>query len=136
MPQLIDDSNPMFQGVKALWNLIYDYSINQRTGEFHDEDHSTTDYSIPSLVIDQLYDIHKYVENNEEYNKFAWLTADFPVVGWMTKLIDNVGWIKDYMENTGIDWSDMKYPTHVRGAGSGVYGTMNFVSSNIARLYR
>lgn len=44
----------------------------------------------------------------------------------------------DYLLNTGQDWSDIKYPTMMRGYGSVGSNTRNALSfsKNIARLYR
>lgn len=52
---------------------------------------------------------------------------------------DDTQRVKDYLENTGMDWSDIKYPSQ-SGAGSmGTYvarAGSNFVSKNIGRLYK
>ena len=53
--------------------------------------------------------------------------------------LDSSNWLNDYMKNTGLDYSDIKYPSRVTG-GSGyanvVTRGMNFVSDNIRRLYK
>lgn len=44
----------------------------------------------------------------------------------------------DYMENTGLTWKDI-IPGHASRTfrlGGSVYGSLNFVSTNLAKLYR
>lgn len=45
--------------------------------------------------------------------------------------------MKDYMKNRGLTWSDVKYPSqHSTGVGASAVGALNYVSSNIYKLYR
>ena len=48
---------------------------------------------------------------------------------------DKVKYMDDYMSNTGLDYADIQYPTMTAGY-QGISSGMNFVSSNVERLYR
>lgn len=74
-------------------------------------------------------------------NKFAYNMSGVPILGDLYRWEDNNRFWNDYMQNYGLDWSDVKYPTHLPGNGSlgraltsGVMAG-GFVSSNLARLY-
>lgn len=65
------------------------------------------------------------------------LLAGFPVVGGFIRARDNWNYMYDYMTNRGLSWSDISYPTRtIAGVDSSIGGSLNFVSKNIARLYR
>jgi hypothetical protein len=51
---------------------------------------------------------------------------------------DSAQYMKDYLANTGLDWSDLKYPSKTAGAGAGQYigATITHLSKNIGKLYR
>lgn len=76
--------------------------------------------------------------SREDKNKLEYMTSQIPVVGGVITARDNWNYINDYMRNTGTGWSDMPYPSQVRGAGSvgrAILGGYNFVSDNIKSLY-
>lgn len=63
--------------------------------------------------------------------------AGFPIIGTMLQSRDNWNYMYDYMTNRGLSWSDIKYPTRTAaGVDRSVSGFLNYVSSNIERLYR
>ena len=69
-------------------------------------------------------------------NKVAYVLAGVPIVGDVIRAVNGYRQIEDYLENTGLSWSDIEYPgTGIAGMSS-VGSVMNFVSSNIERLYR
>lgn len=68
-------------------------------------------------------------------NESVYWGSSLPVVGSAFRAVDNYRYITDYMRNSGLDWSDVKYPTRLTGAGS-AGGVVSFVSSNIKNLYR
>lgn len=71
-----------------------------------------------------------------EYRAQSFL-AGFPIIGTMMQSRDNWNYMYDYMTNRGLSWSDIEYPTRtVAGVDRSAYGALNFVSSNIERLYR
>lgn len=71
-----------------------------------------------------------------EYRAQAFL-AGFPIIGTMLQARDNWNYMYDYMTNRGLSWSDIEYPTRtVAGVDRSAVGALNFVSSNIERLYR
>lgn len=61
---------------------------------------------------------------------------NMPVLGAWLKAQNNIDYAEDYLRNTGMDWSDIKYHKLDLGLGSAVGGTVNFVSSNVASLYK
>lgn len=81
-----------------------------------------------------------YGSSDPEYaaswrNWAKYVASGFPVIGGVIRQLDNWNYINDYMTNRGLSWSDVKYPSRISGSGS--FGsTLNFVSSNIGRLYK
>lgn len=79
-----------------------------------------------------------FVDSRTDY-LLSSIVAGLPVVGSIYRAWDNMTYLDDYMVNTGLDYGDILYPTRVTGsssvssAGSSV---LNFVSSNIEKLYR
>lgn len=69
------------------------------------------------------------------YAKTKFYFADVPFVGSVVRAFDQSNYYSDYMRNRGLSWSDVQYPSLMRGSG-GVGSGLNFVSSNIERLYR
>lgn len=53
----------------------------------------------------------------------------------LLELRDTYKYWRDYLKNTGMDWSDLLYPTRMSGFGAGS-DVLNYVSSNVTRLYR
>lgn len=81
-----------------------------------------------------------YGSSDPEYaaawrNWSRYMISGFPVIGDFVKQLDNWNYINDYMANRGLSWSDVKYPSRISGSG-GFGSTLNYVSSNIERLYR
>lgn len=78
----------------------------------------------------------EYWQDGVNYAK--WMGADIPIIGYFFRTDDLTKYWNDYMKNTGLTWADVKYPTMLRGAGmySGAAGSLNFLSSNVTRLYR
>lgn len=68
-------------------------------------------------------------------NEAVYWASSVPVLGSAVRAIDNHRYINDYMRNSGLDWSDVRYPSRLIGAGS-AGGVVSFVSSNIKNLYR
>lgn len=68
-------------------------------------------------------------------NWAKYIGSSLPFIGGVIRSQDNWNYINDYMENRGLSWADVKYPSRVVGASSAGYG-LNFVSSNIEKLYR
>lgn len=83
-----------------------------------------------------LYDIARSNPKEFRYNM-----SGFPIMGDILRWDDNRRFWSDYMSNYGLSWDDVRYPTHLPGAGSlgraGASAVMSggFVSSNLARLY-
>jgi len=61
--------------------------------------------------------------------------SSIPVFGDFIKYQDNMRYMDDYLSNRGLSYRDIRYPTRTV-AGQFGKGTLNFVSSNIKRLYR
>ena len=71
-----------------------------------------------------------------QYRAQAYL-AGFPVIGPILKGRDNWNYMYDYMTNRGLSWSDIKYPTRtIAGVDNSASAMLNFVSSNIEKLYK
>lgn len=62
--------------------------------------------------------------------------AGMPVVGNIMQSRDNWRYMQDYMENRGLSWSSIKYPTRTVAGVDRTFGSLNYVSSNIERLYK
>lgn len=58
-----------------------------------------------------------------------------PIIGPIIQAYDNMKYMDDYTRNRGIGYEDILYPSHTRGA-QGLGSAVNFVSSNINRLYQ
>lgn len=71
-----------------------------------------------------------------QYRARAYL-AGFPVIGGILKSRGNWNYMYDYMTNRGLSWTDIKYPTRtVAGVDNSASAMLNFVSSNIEKLYK
>lgn len=88
------------------------------------------------MLTGQLYNTARKNPKEFRYNM-----SGLPIMGDILRWDDNRKFWNDYMRNYGLTWDDVKYPTHLPGAGSlgraGASGIMagGFVSSNLARLY-
>lgn len=86
-------------------------------------------------VSDFGYDIF----NNDYWKQAMFFVSGLPVVGDIAVMADSFRSFQDYMKNTGLDWSDIVYPALTGrrfGTSRSAYGALNYVSSNINRLYR
>lgn len=72
------------------------------------------------------------------WQKVAYYGQHIPVIGDFIRAYDTQRYLDDYMRNTGLTWADVRYPTRLFSAGYGgaIGGSVNFVSSNIKRLYK
>lgn len=80
----------------------------------------------------------KRPESRKEYYTQSFLGAVFPPLGKFYSARDSMAYMDDYMSNRGIDWSDVKYPSRTVGwsVGNDAFSAVNYVSSNLHRLYR
>lgn len=101
-------------------------------------DHKSGSSSSLESVGDYLFDVP---EDEFQYEVQSFLSGADPTgiySGYLTAR-DNSAYMRDYLHNTGLDWSDIKYPSRTVGWGSsGNVGrsAVNFVSRSIHRLYR
>lgn len=81
-------------------------------------------------------------ERRSEYlNQAAFILSMVPIVGDIGVIADSYRSFNDYMKNTGLTWADIAYPwlagnRYGGGSVKSVYGSLNFVSNNLTRLYR
>lgn len=73
---------------------------------------------------------------NNQY--LTWLSMVIPGVDKMIQTVQGYQDLLNYMDTYNLTWKDIipGHATRAFGLGGSVYGTMNFMSSNIARLYR
>lgn len=71
----------------------------------------------------------------ELQNKSKYLLANFPVLGGFVRSLDNMNYMNDYLKNRGLSWTDVRYASRLSGSGSLGSGGLNYVSSNIYKLY-
>lgn len=79
-----------------------------------------------------------YVDSRTDYILSS-VVGSLPVVGNIYRAWDSIAYMDDYMKNTGLSYSDILYPTRTAASGaigSASSGIVNFVSSNVERLYR
>lgn len=89
-----------------------------------------------------LWYSQRHIRNEPGYgNRLAYNLAGVPVIGDFIRWNDNRNFMNDYMKNYGLSWDDVRYPSHLPGAGNLGRGVSSgammggFVSSNLARLY-
>lgn len=76
---------------------------------------------------------------SEYWKQAMFFVSGLPVVGDIAVMADSFRSFQDYMKNTGLTWGDIMYPALTGrkfGVSHSAYGALNFVSSNIDRLYR
>lgn len=76
--------------------------------------------------------------NDDHWRKWYQISAiasSIPVVGDYVKYRDNMRYMDDYLSKRGLSYRDIRYPTRTV-AGQYGKGTLNFVSSNIKKLYK
>lgn len=71
--------------------------------------------------------------SRDDHYRMKYLIAGLPVIGSTMNALDNTRYMDDYISNRGLSWSDKKYWT---SGATGIGSTVNFVSSNIKRLYQ
>lgn len=71
----------------------------------------------------------------DQIKQFEYMFSHLPGYGDWVRARDNFNWMADYLKNTGLDWSDMLYPSRNSGSGSGS-DILNFTSSNIEKFYK
>lgn len=61
-----------------------------------------------------------------------------PIFGDWIEAVEGLDFAKRYMDTYGLTWDDIRYVTKLPGTGYGrpAVSTLNYVSRNIARLYR
>lgn len=74
-------------------------------------------------------------ENWRTWYQIGAFASSIPVVGDFIRYQDNMRYMDDYLSNRGLSYRDVRYPSRTV-AGLFGKGTLNFVSSNIKRLYR
>lgn len=93
----------------------------------------------------QIYDMADMgvpEEKKDEFlNQSAFFLSMLPVIGDIGYMADSFRSFNDYMKNYGLEWSDIVYPWMAGrkyGGGSvrSMYGSLNFVSANLTKLYR
>lgn len=84
-------------------------------------------------------DFGRQMFDSDEWKKAMFFISGLPVVGDIAVMADSYRSFQDYMKNSGLTWSDILYPAltgRKYGVSSSAYGALNFVSSNLNRLYR
>lgn len=82
------------------------------------------------------------VRNDDEAEFFRKsVVAGIPIIGDYLKAKDSLRYAQDYMDNRNLSFGNIKYP-YINNLSYGIsrdsrsmYGSLNFVSSNIRRLY-
>lgn len=90
-----------------------------------------------SHLYDDLGD--KLLLDNTTYKQLAFFLSGLPFVGDIGYMADSFRSFNDYMKNAGLTWNDVMYPWIAGrrfGASQSAYGALNFVSTNIRKLYR
>jgi len=62
-----------------------------------------------------------------------------PLYRNLVSFVDHVRYMDDYMTNRGLSYKSIRYPSMTigwQGVSSATSNTLNFVSSNIERLYK
>lgn len=76
---------------------------------------------------------------SDQWKQLMFAISGLPVVGDIAVMADSFRSFNDYMSNTGLTWADIVYPALTGrkfGTSHSAYGALNFVSSNIGKLYR
>lgn len=135
----MSSDHPTTSGLEYFFEFLKDHRINQQTGGFTDGAPSADALDFWKQSMDITVGIDNYlhvVMGDDEWARMKWLMSDAPLVGPLIRLSDNINYWTDYFKNTGLSWSDVLYPSRLAGSGAGGYSTLNFVSSNIEKLYR
>lgn len=81
---------------------------------------------------------NRFMSAQQKYY-FESLMSNVPVVGGYFRARDSVRYMNDYLTNRGLSYEDILYPsmtTGFSGFAAGTSGILNYVSSNIERLYK
>lgn len=122
------------------WNAIQDFAgwsaKNQLPQAGNDGD--------PSWQL--LYDLlaqgppaPSWTMSDDQIKQFEYLFSSSPFYGEWVRVRDNIQYMSDYLRNTGLDWSDMLYPSRASGSGSGwslSSDLLNYTSRNLEKFYR
>lgn len=73
--------------------------------------------------------------SDDQKKMFELFFGSIPGYKDLLQLRDTYNYWNDYLKNTGMDWSDLLYPSRMSGFGAGS-DVLNYVSSNVTRLYR
>lgn len=68
--------------------------------------------------------------------EIKWWFSGVPVIGDAMRMLDSNRKMEDYLRNRNMSWSDMMYVPGASYSPSGMGSVLNFVSSNLGRLYR
>jgi len=71
--------------------------------------------------------------DDDDKQKVKYFVSGIPIIGEFIKNVDDYTYTRDYLKNRGMSWKDVKYPALRSGQSYG--SQLNFVSSNISRLY-
>lgn len=77
-------------------------------------------------------------ENGANNQYITWLSMVIPGVSQMIKTVQGYQDLLNYMDTYHLTWKDI-IPGHVVNTfnlGTSAYGALNYMSSNIAKLYR
>ena len=92
-------------------------------------------WSFPSLY-ENLAD-HFLTAQQKYY--FEAMASNTPIIGGYFRARDAVKYMNDYLVNRGLTYEDILYPsmtTGFSGVAGGSSAMVNYVSSNIERLYK
>lgn len=119
----VDDENTTDPRYDSTWSYLYDDI------EFHDQ------------VRDFLSgDENPWTggDNGANNQYITWLSMIIPGVDRMIKTVQGYQDLLNYMDTYHLTWKDI-IPGHVINTfnlGGSAYGALNYMSSNISRLYR
>lgn len=111
-------------------NVSYEY--NFREGKFG----IFTDNNVYGRAVNYFRELP---QTRTQYRNQAFLAGIFKPYGSWVSYRDNQQKMEDYMAMFGLDYGDIKYPSSSLGFGASANfsgSTLNFVSSNLGRLYR
>lgn len=90
-----------------------------------------------------LYDIGQGMDalgsavglSRKDKNQIEYVASGIPLIGDVIRARDDFNYADTYLRNTHQPWGSVKYPSHLRGAGS--IGSLGYsLSKNILDLYR
>lgn len=95
----------------------------------------------PDKPVWNWFDPGTWINDDGAWNYLAFQLSKLPVVGDIGYMADSTRSFMDYMKNNGLTWADITYPwmagrQYGGGTVQSLYGSVNFVSSNLRKLYR